>query len=185
MLSTDCSLSGDRLCDTSQPGGYCTIFNCRGNLCPNRAACVLFNANVQGCGFDDRSPSRTGRTFCMGQCSDDSDCRSGYVCTDPRTAPWRAVILDDNQLQRVCIVPPLDKMVSSMPDALVCGPSNPEFDAAPTPPTPVSEAGVDASADAGVDATVDAGSGASDAGDDAADAGSSDANVFDAADAGD
>ena len=26
--STDCSSTGDRLCDTTQPGGYCTLFNC-------------------------------------------------------------------------------------------------------------------------------------------------------------
>src|SRR5688572_5473529 len=66
ILSTDCSIRGDRLCDNSQPEGYCTIFNCAGNLCPKNAACVLFNPAVQGCGFDDRaSPPRTGRTVCM------------------------------------------------------------------------------------------------------------------------
>src|SRR5690242_18467125 len=26
--STDCSVTGDRLCDITQPSGYCTIFNC-------------------------------------------------------------------------------------------------------------------------------------------------------------
>src|SRR5215472_9668661 len=97
VLSTDCSLRGDRLCDTSQPEGYCTIFNCAGNSCPNDAACVLFHANLQGCPYDDRTPSRTGRSFCMAHCSSDSDCRSGYVCRDPRQQPWGAVILDDNQ----------------------------------------------------------------------------------------
>src|SRR5215467_3309463 len=76
-LSTDCSIRGDRLCDTSQPGGYCTIFNCRGNLCPDEAACVLFNAAVQGCAYSDRAPSRTGRTFCIAQCQSESDCRDG------------------------------------------------------------------------------------------------------------
>ena len=139
VLSTDCSLRGDRLCDTSEPGGYCTIFNCRGDLCPDTAACVLFNANVQGCGYDDRSVSRTGRTFCMAQCTSNSDCRGGYICSDPRQAPWNAIILDDNQLQRVCIVPPDNGLVgqqsvASMPDAAVCKASAPPFDAAVDPP---------------------------------------------------
>src|SRR3954452_7315627 len=35
VLSPDCSLQGERLCDPSQPGGYCTIFDCRANLCPD------------------------------------------------------------------------------------------------------------------------------------------------------
>src|SRR5262249_9226789 len=105
-LSTDCSFQGDRLCDTAQPDGYCTIFNCRGNLCPDQPACGLFHAAVQGCAYNDRTPSRTGRTFCMAQCHGDSDCRDGYICSDPRQGPWNAVILDDDQTQRVCIVRP-------------------------------------------------------------------------------
>jgi hypothetical protein len=128
-LSTDCSTRGDRLCDTSEPAGYCTGFNCRGDLCPDKAACVLFHASVQGCGYDDRLPSRTGRTFCMAQCLSDSDCRTsdGYVCADPRQAPWSALILDDDQLQRVCIPSPTQGPVSGRPDAAVCQPAGPEL----------------------------------------------------------
>src|SRR5260221_10129318 len=76
VLSTDCSIRGDRLCDTSQPGGYCTVFNCSGNSCPDEAACILFNGRVQGCAYDDHVISRTARTFCMATCSSDSDCRT-------------------------------------------------------------------------------------------------------------
>ena len=184
VLSTDCSLRGDRLCDTSEPGGYCTIFNCRGNLCPDTAACVLFNANVQGCGYDDRSASRTGRTFCMAQCKSNTDCRNGYICADPRALPWSAVILDDDQLQLVCIVPPDIEPTSGKPiavsrvDAGVCGvatPPVPPIDASREPPdtgtdsAPVDAAPVDAgTADAGIDAGMDA----------------ADAGLLDAADAG-
>jgi hypothetical protein len=32
-VSTDCSVSGDRLCDSTQPSGYCTVFNCEPNAC--------------------------------------------------------------------------------------------------------------------------------------------------------
>src|SRR4051794_40702327 len=37
VLSTDCSTRGDRLCDTAQPDGYCTQFNCAKNSCPDEA----------------------------------------------------------------------------------------------------------------------------------------------------
>jgi hypothetical protein len=166
-LSTDCSLRGDRLCDTSQPGGYCTQFNCKGDDCPNSAACVLFHANVQGCGFDDRIPSRTGRTFCMAQCQSNGDCRDGYICTDPRQAPWSALIIDDDQSQRVCIVPPDNGVIGpdasiTITDAAVCSPNPP---AAP-------DGGWTILADARVvDDSGDANDGASDGASDAADAG--------------
>jgi hypothetical protein len=168
-LSTDCSIRGDRLCDTSQPAGYCTIFNCRGNLCPDEAACVLFNAAVQGCGYDDRQASRTGRTFCMAQCHSDSDCRTsdGYVCADPRQVPWSAVILDDDQTQKVCIVSPDvgRGALSSQPDAAVCQASAPVssgVDAAVDAVAP--DAGAVDASDAGPDGASDADAGAQDAG---------------------
>ncbi len=154
-LSTDCSLRGDRLCDTSQPGGYCTIFNCAGNSCPDYATCVLFHPSIQGCGYDDRSPSRTGRSFCMASCSGNSECRGGYTCEDPLAAPWNAMILDNNQVKRVCIAVP-GARVDDTPDAAVCqtaGPAVPPIDAA----TRTVDAGVDAAVDAGSDAGVDGG----------------------------
>jgi hypothetical protein len=172
-------LRGDRLCDTSQPGGYCTIFNCAGNSCPDNAACVLFHAAVQGCGYTDRQTSRTARTFCMASCGSNSDCRSGYMCSDPRNSPWNAVILDDNQAQLVCIVPPDNGVVSppatSESDAAVCQATPPPVDASIVLPdaaiAPV-DAGIEAEADASADATGD---GVADAPADVADAGPADA----------
>ena len=108
VLSTDCSLRGERLCDTSQPGGYCTVFNCRANQCPEESACVMFQPNVPGCAYNDRAWQRTGRNFCMVRCESDGDCRAGYVCADPRAVPWSGFILDDDQNQRVCIPPELE-----------------------------------------------------------------------------
>lgn len=108
-VSTDCSVRGDRLCDLSQPGGYCTQLNCRAGSCADEGSCVLFGSAIPGCGFDDRAGpfgSRVGRSFCMAQCESDSDCRGEYVCADPRTAPWNAVILDDNQIKRSCLPRP-------------------------------------------------------------------------------
>ena len=40
--NTDCSANGDRTCDMSQPGGYCTIEGCDQTSCPSDSACVRF-----------------------------------------------------------------------------------------------------------------------------------------------
>jgi hypothetical protein len=123
VLSTDCSQQGTLVCDTSQPSGYCTQLNCTNGSCPNDAVCVEFQASVPGCAYDDyQSPSRTGRTFCMAHCNDDSNCRQsdGYICSDPAAGPWNAAILDNNQSQKVCIVAGGLLSASSTPDAAVC-----------------------------------------------------------------
>jgi hypothetical protein len=178
VLSTDCSTRGDRLCDTSQPDGYCTQFNCMKNSCPDEAACVLFNASIQGCGYDDRSGgygSRVARPFCIASCGQNSDCRSGYICADPRTAPWSGFVQDDVQDKRVCLVIPSDynpdggtPVISSQPPALVCGPVGPKVP--PIDASPGHVADPDASVTTPVDASVPDAADAGDAGD-AADAG--------------
>jgi hypothetical protein len=86
-LSTDCSQLGDRLCDTSQPDGYCTVFNCEPDSCPN-AICVAFQGTLDpACGSaNDGQWPRLQRTFCLSQCSSPGvpgDCRDdGYECVD-------------------------------------------------------------------------------------------------------
>ncbi len=42
VISTDCSAAGDRTCDLSQPGGYCTIEGCDDHSCPDSSVCVRF-----------------------------------------------------------------------------------------------------------------------------------------------
>jgi hypothetical protein len=104
--STDCSVQGTRTCDTSQPGGYCTVLGCGANSCTN-SVCVVFRVSIPGCPYDDyHAPARTGRSLCMAHCEKDSDCRQndGYVCADPTGPPWRAAILDDTP-SRVCLLP--------------------------------------------------------------------------------
>jgi hypothetical protein len=185
IVSTDCSVQGDRLCDTSQPGGYCTQLNCRGNDCFDEAACVLFNSAIPGCLYDDRSGgygSRVARSFCMAQCETNGDCRGDYVCADPRTSPWNAVILDDNQGKKGCLPQPLtldagadggpDSGVIFSAESAICQAAAPMEAGAPIDAgvANVVEAGTvnlpplfpnDASADAG---TPDAGSDAGDGG---------------------
>ncbi len=169
VLSTDCSLRGDRMCDTSQPGGYCTIKDCRTNGCPDDGACVLFAPSVPGCGFDDRTPSRASRPYCMAACQIDSDCRGGdYICADPKAAPWSAIVLDVDTGKRVCIIRPSATAMAS--------------DGGPTS-APVCSPFVDAGT---IDAQSVYDSGAADGGSDAAaatDAGA-DAGSFDAAEGG-
>jgi hypothetical protein len=70
--STNCSVNGDRLCDTTMPGGYCTVFDCTADACPDDAVCARFQPDE----------TRLSRNVCMRRCQADGDCRAnqGYVC---------------------------------------------------------------------------------------------------------
>jgi hypothetical protein len=170
VQSTDCSPTGDRLCDTSQPNGYCTIFNCRPNACPGEAACVATNISVLGCPYDDRhAPSRTSRQLCLKKCQQDTDCRTdeGYKCIDPAT--YGVQVLDTDQSEQVCL-PFTSYEVSdaaydgTAPVCSVSGPTVPPFDAGPGYEGDAGDAGA---ADAAGDAQPDAADAASDASADA------------------
>ena len=172
VVSTDCSTRGDRLCDTSQQDGYCTQFNCAKNSCPDNAACVLFNAAVPGCGYDDRAGgygARTARAFCVASCGRDSDCRAGYVCADPRGAPWFGLAQDSNQDKRTCLSAPTDSLadgggsgsvLSSQADPAVCkpvGPRVPPIDASPAQTVDPDASFLPGPLDAGILDAADAG----------------------------
>lgn len=108
--SNDCSANGDRLCDTTQPGGYCTIFNCDPTNCPfDESLCVAFNNVVSTVGIcpDPHRPSPYARTFCMARCKKSSDCRAGYECTDlTEENPWGAeVVTKKSNSGKVCLWP--------------------------------------------------------------------------------
>jgi hypothetical protein len=162
-LNTDCSITGTLFCDTSQPNGYCTFFNCAPNTCQDNAVCVLLNSAVPGCSYDDyNSPARTGRSMCLKSCQVNSDCRSseGYVCADLQDPFWKAhaLIIDSNQSQHVCMVAPDYDAgpIASYVDAAVCqatGPAVPPIEAGVN----LEEAG-GGEADAGGDSALDAGS---------------------------
>ncbi len=107
-LSSDCSATGGRICDTDSPDGYCTVIGCDFDTCPGEAVCVRFFPNSAGgarCdpdtedqpsseGTDDCLPSqlctiasvcveRSSETrFCMKRCEGGGDCREGYECRD-------------------------------------------------------------------------------------------------------
>lgn len=54
-----------RICDVSQPEGYCTVQGCTQEECPTESICVEFS---------------TRERFCMRACEVDTDCRDGYFC---------------------------------------------------------------------------------------------------------
>ena len=116
-LSTDCSAAGDRLCDITAPGGYCTVYNCEPGTCPeDESLCVEFGAQrspVAAC-VDKQSPSPYARAFCMATCEQDSDCRDGYVCADlskkdkvtgKPVNDWNALLIDGDRGGHACMVP--------------------------------------------------------------------------------
>jgi hypothetical protein len=129
-VSTDCSAAGDRLCDITAPGGYCTVFNCEPNSCPDdESLCVQFGAVLSPvcAGQPLPSPSPYARTFCMATCKSNSDCRSGYVCEKlDEGNPWGAVLMDTNRGDKACLVPfdgtaVLDEKNGKKPSGQVCG----------------------------------------------------------------
>lgn len=75
--ATNCSINGDRSCDTASTGGACTIFDCQPDQCPDDAVCARFLPSMP----------RRSVVACMRRCSSDGDCRSGdgYRCIDPTT----------------------------------------------------------------------------------------------------
>lgn len=106
-FNVDCSPQGDRLCDLSSPGGYCTIENCTAEVCPEESHCIAFypsaflttpcdplteDAADPATATDDCTPDEkcistgfcvsraSARRFCMKKCGVPSDCRDEYEC---------------------------------------------------------------------------------------------------------
>jgi hypothetical protein len=109
-VDSECSQTRERICDTSQPGGYCTIFGCDPSSCPaDESICIGF-ANVlstaPGCESLNRS-SPYARNFCMKTCNDRGDCRGGYDCVDmAQDNPWGAEVIQRSPRNtRICIAP--------------------------------------------------------------------------------
>lgn len=99
-IAPDCSPNGDRICDTSQTDGYCTIQGCDVDTCPGESVCVRFftgrfsnkecDYDTRGledtrirrcsldelCALDGHCVARSSEIrFCMRKCSSDGDCR--------------------------------------------------------------------------------------------------------------
>ena len=99
--AADCNPNGTRSCDSSQPGGYCTIQGCDETSCPDESACIRYfpaqyltkacdpsaTATTNLCAADEfclpeglcAALSQELR-YCAKTCSSGDDCRSGYEC---------------------------------------------------------------------------------------------------------
>ncbi len=92
--SADCSVTGERQCDLAQPGGYCTVFSCDPDTCPE-GSCVEWRF----------IPSRTAETWCMKGCDGDGRCRAEYSCVLPENinqeGEWQAEVPVDERVARV------------------------------------------------------------------------------------
>jgi hypothetical protein len=140
--ASDCSVQEQRTCDTTYPGGYCTVLGCDADTCPEEAACVAFQSVLSvapECASLQARP-RLQRTVCMKTCSGNGDCRGAYQCVDmSRRNPWGAAVVDPGASGKVCALPPPpepagESAVCSAPSASV-----------PLPlPLPVADAGGDA-----------------------------------------
>jgi hypothetical protein len=111
----------------------------------------LFESAIPGCAFDDRSGpngSRVARSFCVATCTSNGDCRGGYTCVDPRTSPWNATILDDDQAEHVCL--PIPAQPGDQPDAAIASVPQPPVCGAVGPTVPPIEAGAAEVQDAGI-----------------------------------
>jgi hypothetical protein len=42
QTAADCDPNGGRICDLSQPGGYCTVLGCDETTCPSEATCIRY-----------------------------------------------------------------------------------------------------------------------------------------------
>jgi hypothetical protein len=95
----ECSANNTRVCDETQPGGYCTIPDCEPESCGDEGYCVRFNPQQP----------RLSRDWCMAKCSNNDDCgRKSYVCRGAddlnATRGAFAEVLDDKKSGKFCVV---------------------------------------------------------------------------------
>ena len=114
--SLDCSQESERLCDISQPGGYCTIEGCDERTCPEEAVCIRFfprlglnKSCTDGCDATELclqdgkcAPRMSERRYCVHSCDDNSDCRGGYDCIQAGTNGTMQLHSNPNAVVRFC-----------------------------------------------------------------------------------
>jgi len=127
-VSTNCSTTGDRLCDVTQPDGYCTKFNCEPGSCPEDSVCVNFGTTLsiideyEGSCTPSQGNSPYKRSFCMANCSSNSDCRPDYECL--AAGDLNAVLAEYSSDQRVCGVRPKQEPTKEQNSDQVCNGSD-------------------------------------------------------------
>jgi hypothetical protein len=128
--STDCDPNGNRICDLSQPGGYCTLDGCDDKSCPEDSICIRTfpeqylsrpcdpkcedvdcpdGTRTNDC-TDDEICLDSGvcarqafeRRYCAHACSDNGDCRGGYACRLGGTRGNMTLLTPPNPTARFC-----------------------------------------------------------------------------------
>jgi hypothetical protein len=115
--SLRCSASATRLCDLTQPGGYCTLGGCQPGGCPGESVCVTFWQNTPKAEIDR---NRLSTNYCMKKCDERSDCRDdeGYDCLSGTDFGFgREATVEGSPDQRFCAV----RLPQSSADAGVSG----------------------------------------------------------------
>jgi hypothetical protein len=148
-LSTDCSATGDRLCDLTQPGGYCTMFNCEPGSCPEEAVCIGYGnvlSSAPAC-RDPQASRRLQRTFCLKSCDSHDDCRGGYDCVDMKRHSDLGVVVVERagKSGKVCAVAFSEQPETERASDVCTGRS----DGGARPQSDAGDAATDAAADGG------------------------------------
>jgi hypothetical protein len=119
----DCQQNGTRICDLSQPGGYCTEDGCDENSCPSGSICIrFFNQSFATISCADQPcpsandvcvigdpttsppekvcvPAASERRYCADKCGGDGDCRGAYSCQAAGTYGSLALLKDPVEAQ--------------------------------------------------------------------------------------
>ncbi len=122
----DCQQDGTRICDLSQPGGYCTVDGCDEDSCPSESVCVRFfdqkfsttPCDEQPCAsFNEVCvtrgagtvpptkvcvPASSERRYCADKCGGDGDCRGAYSCQAADTYGSKVLLEDGSQDAKFC-----------------------------------------------------------------------------------
>jgi hypothetical protein len=120
VTAVDCQPNGSRQCDSSQPGGYCTIQGCDERSCPEEAACMrYFPAQYLTVPCDPTAPAdcaadeicldeglcarlSTELRYCVKRCESADDCREGYECRLAGTRGSLALTSNVNTVVHFC-----------------------------------------------------------------------------------
>ena len=150
IVDTDCSADGSRVCDISEPDGYCTILGCDYDTCPSNSECVKFytgqfsnkpcdyeteNVTTDACSYNEECsldntcvPSTAEERYCMATCSSNGDCRSGYECRHFNDTIGSDGEYEDDSMQRdggEVVLPPGQKNTSSTGGFCAPSPTSP------------------------------------------------------------
>lgn len=119
----NCSASASRLCDMTQPGGYCTLAGCQRGSCPSDSVCVTFWQTTAQTEIDR---NRLSVNYCMRTCDERSDCRDdeGYDCVTGKDFGYRgeAMVMGDQKVKFCAVKLP----VAASSGALSVSTENPD-----------------------------------------------------------